>query len=133
MKSRRGRAAQRIFDILHLRYTCVVPRRFIKALGKLFAALSLVMFDAVLACGVRGYFVNDTYFRVGRSRAVALDIFCGEFTLWTAHVRGLPRSCFGRIQCVAADGLFTREVPILNPTGEELWFASFGYTARRMF
>src|SRR5207248_1156736 len=106
-------------------------RRFIQALAKALAALSLVLFAAVLAFGVRGYFVNDTYFRIGRTRAVALDVFAGEFTLWTARVQGRLTPCTGRMQCDAGDGAFTRELPIVDPGGEELWLGSFGYTARR--
>lgn len=80
---------------------------------------------------VRSYLDNDTIFRVGAGRAMALDCINGEVSLWIAPSRDTGPVRYERQTVDSMYGVTAAQLFAQQPGIREFWFLGFGYAETR--
>ncbi|MGB7160246.1 MAG: hypothetical protein WBD40_19420 [Tepidisphaeraceae bacterium] len=80
---------------------------------------------------VRSHLDNDTIFRVGAGRAMALDCINGEASLWIAPSRDTGPVRYERQTVDSTYGVTAAQLFAQQPGIREFWFLGFGYAETR--
>lgn len=106
-----------------LRIESIVKRRALTYLTFLLTALLPVM---AIAWG-RSHLRNDTLFRTGGGRAIALDCISGEISLWIAPSLNTGPARYRHETGDSENGIAAAEVFALVPEARASWFLGFGF------
>jgi hypothetical protein len=103
-----------------------------RARSNAFAAIvSCLLLTAILALWLRSHYDSDTYFRMADGRCYTLDCFRGEFSLWIGEIPPDMPAHWGHEHYDDSVAITSIEIPIINPTGDDFWWAGFGYASNR--